>query len=404
MVEHELHGFGVEVQNAFHGSVQKLVVFLAEFVQKVLYQARDILPAVPQRGQIDIDDIQAVVEIFAEFLLFHHLAQIRVGGRQDTNIHLDHFVGAERGEFLLLNNSQQFGLRLGADGAHFIEENSALVGDFKRAFPGVNRAGEGTLHVPEQGGFQQITRQGAAVYGDESMVHPRRIGVDGLGHQFFAGAGFAGHQNGRAAGGHLSDKVKHPQHTLTLAHDIGEAVALLERALELGVFVQQALAGNDPVDFDQQFVIVPGFGQIIVGTQFYGLHGRFHGTESRDHENGCIAVPFANVPQHFHAGFFRHHEVQQHQVVGALLQLAFALGGILGEVYFITFQVQQCFQTFADLNFIVNNENAAPGPSGGSLVPRKNHACTALCSGGNSRWKQVPSPGLESASIAPPCS
>ena len=74
-----------------------------------------------------------------------------------------------------------------------------------------------------------------------NMIDARRIGVDGLGDQFFAGAGFAGDQNRRAAGRHLPHQVEHAQHALALADDVGEAVALLERALELRVLVMQPL-------------------------------------------------------------------------------------------------------------------------------------------------------------------
>ena len=103
--------------------------------------------------------------------------------------------------------------------------------------------------------------------GDERVVHARRIGVNGLRDQFLAGAGFAGDQNGRTAGRHLHHQIEHAQHALALADDIGKAVALLQRALELRVFVDQPLAGDDPVDFDQQLFVVPGLGEIIVGAR-----------------------------------------------------------------------------------------------------------------------------------------
>ncbi len=41
---------------------------------------------------------------------------------------------------------------------------------------------------------------------------------------------------------HLADQIEHAHHALALADDVGEAVALLERALELGVLVFEAPA------------------------------------------------------------------------------------------------------------------------------------------------------------------
>ena len=79
--------------------------------------------------------------------------------------------------------------------------------------------------------------------------------------------GFAGNQNGRTARRDLHHQVEHAQHAVALADDIGKTVALLERAFELRVFVDQALAGDDPLDFDQQLFVIPGLGEIIVGAR-----------------------------------------------------------------------------------------------------------------------------------------
>ena len=125
--------------------IQKLLVLLAELLEEVLDQQRNIFAPVAQRRQIDVDDVQPVVKIFAEFLLFHHLAQIRIGGGQNPHIHLHDFVRTERRELLLLNHAQQLGLRLRPDRADFIEEDRALVGDLERALLVVNGAGERAL-------------------------------------------------------------------------------------------------------------------------------------------------------------------------------------------------------------------------------------------------------------------
>ena len=46
------------------------------------------LAPVAKWRQVYVDDIQPVVEVFAELLLFHHLSQIRVSRRQNTHIAL----------------------------------------------------------------------------------------------------------------------------------------------------------------------------------------------------------------------------------------------------------------------------------------------------------------------------
>ena len=72
--------------------------------------------------------------------------------------------------------------------------------------------------------------------GTNRLLGARRVGVDRLGDQLLAGSGFAGDQDGRAAGRHLPHQVENLQHPLALADDVGEAVALLEGALELRCF------------------------------------------------------------------------------------------------------------------------------------------------------------------------
>ena len=370
----------------------------------MLHQQRDILPAVPQWRQIDIDNVEPVVEIFPEFALFHHLAKIRVGGGQNADVHLRHVVRAERRELLLLDHAQQFRLRLGADGAHFVEENGAFMRDFEGAFLVVNRACEGALHMSEQRGFQQFGRQRAAVHGHERMVHAGRIGVDGLGDQLFSGAGFARDQNSGAAGRHLHHQIEHAQHALALADDIRETVPLFQRPFELRVFVEQPLAGDDPLDLDQQFLVVPGLWQVVVGAQFHRLNGGFHRAVSRDHEDRRVAVAFAHVAKDFHAGFFRHHQIEQHQIVSPLFQPALALGAVLRQIDFVTLQIEQRSQTFANIRLVVDDENPSLHRARNPVARLRHHACTALRIAGNSKWKHVPSPGLDNASIAPPCS
>ena len=69
-----------------------------------------------------------------------------------------------------------------------------------------------------------------------------RSRMNGLGDEFLARAAFAGDQHGRARRRHLRDQIEHGQHFFALADDVGEVVALLQRALELDVFFAQAAA------------------------------------------------------------------------------------------------------------------------------------------------------------------
>ena len=71
------------------------------------------------------------------------------------------------------------------------------------------------------------------------------------------------------------------QHPLALADDVGETVALLQRALELDVFALQPAFRDHALDLDQQFFVVPGLGEIIVGAALQRIHGDLRPSRTR---------------------------------------------------------------------------------------------------------------------------
>ena len=79
-----------------------------------------------------IDDIQAVVEIFAKRAFLDRLFEIDIGGGDDAHIDLAACRVTQRREFALLDDAQQLRLRLGRDVADLIEKDRAAVGDFEQ--------------------------------------------------------------------------------------------------------------------------------------------------------------------------------------------------------------------------------------------------------------------------------
>src|SRR3974377_1591302 len=66
----------------------------------------------------------------------------------------------------------------------------------------------------------------------------------GRGDQFLARAGFAGDQDGGAAGCNLGDKVQNSEHPVAFSNDVGKGVALLESALKLPVLGFETALGD----------------------------------------------------------------------------------------------------------------------------------------------------------------
>ena len=185
--------------------------------------------------------------------------------------------------------------------------------------------------------------------------------MDGLGDQFLPGAGLAGDQDGGAAGSHLGHQVQHADHALALADDVGETVALLEGALEMRVLIFEPPPHDHAVDLDEQLLVVPGLGEIVVGAELEGVDRGLHRAVGGDHEDRGFAVALADLLEHVHAGAVGHHEVEQDQVVAADLHFLEPLGRVLRLIDGIAFRGEQDFQAFADIQLVVDYQDSAFG-------------------------------------------
>ena len=247
--------------------------------------------------------------------------------------------------------------------------------------------------MAEQGGFQKLGRQGAAVDRDEHLVRARGVGVDGLGDQLLAGAGFARDQNGGAAGSHLGHQIQDAHHTLAAADDVGEAVALLEGALELGVLALQAMPGDDPFDLQQQLVVLPGLLEVIGGAGLERVHGHLSRSVGGDQEDGQFDVALPDLAEHLHARAVGHHQIEQHQVVVAIQGRPDALAAVDGQVDGIALQAQERLQALADVGFVVYNQNLPFGKNRGGALDLR-HALLSSPTGTPNGTASLPRAGF----------
>src|SRR5207253_2281894 len=159
----------------------------------------------------------------------------------------------------------------------------------------------------------------------------------------------------------LCDQIQNAQHALTLADDVRETIALLERALELRVFALQARPRDHALDLDQQLLVIPGLREVVVRSAFERVYRHLDRAVRSDHEDGRLGIALAHVAQYLHAGAIRHHQIQQDQIVVPSFDLVLALGRVRGEVDLIVLERQQRFQTFPDVCFVIDYQDAAFG-------------------------------------------
>src|SRR5260370_9474974 len=191
VIHHELHRRRRELP-------QRLSIFVAIALEKISQQKRHIFPPLAQRRNLQVDDVQAVAQIFTKTAFAYQSNQFDVGSGHDAHVDFELLSLAEAHEIALLNDAQNLALRFRADSGDFIEENGALIGNFEEPFLGGNCASEGALHMAKELGLQQINGNRSCVYGHESFVRAGGSEVNRLGDEFLAGAAFAANKNSGA--------------------------------------------------------------------------------------------------------------------------------------------------------------------------------------------------------------
>ena len=166
-------------------------------IEKVRHQGGHVIGSIAQRRQIDRNDVQPVVEILAKSPFVDFVEQIAIGCGHDPAVDLNRPGVADPFELVLLQNAEQFDLKLGADRVDLVEENRPAVCCLEAAGAVLIRTRECAFDVSEQFAFQQAFGQRAAVDANEGAGPARTEQVDGSGDEFLARARLAGQKHRR---------------------------------------------------------------------------------------------------------------------------------------------------------------------------------------------------------------
>ena len=112
----------------------------------------------------------------------------------------------------LLDGAEQLGLQPDVHLADLVEQQRAAVGLLEAADAPGDGAGERALLMAEQLRLQQRFRNGGAIDGDEAALGAAALAMQMAGENLLAGAGLAGDQHARLAGGDALGQRDHPRH------------------------------------------------------------------------------------------------------------------------------------------------------------------------------------------------
>src|SRR5258708_19414284 len=289
--------------------------------QEMREQKGHVFPSVAQRRNLEVDHVQAVVQIIAEAALTHQRQEFNVGSSYDAHVDFQLLSAAETHEFALLNHAQKLGLRLGADGGDFVKKYRALIGDFEESLLGSNRAGERALHMAEELRLQEVHGDRSRIYGHKGFVRARGSGVNRLGDEFLARAAFATDENRGARRRDLRDEVQKHLHFVALADNVREAEALLQGALELDVFIAKPARFHGLRDLGEQFIVGPRLGDVVHRAILESGASHIDRTVGGDQDDRELRIATLNLPQHLQTVAVRQANVQQQKVIRMLVQL-----------------------------------------------------------------------------------
>ena len=190
----------------------------------------------------------------------------------------------------------------------------------------------------------QIFTQGGAIEGDERVVCPDAVEVDGPGDQFLACAGFTPEKHG---GSRILDLFDHPvdcNHRLTVADDIFEPVFSAQLAFQKGIACRKFPLFQGLFHDQTDVVDVKGLGDVILRPGFHGHDRRVDGAVGGNHDDADIGLVFLGRPQHIHAVHSRKFQIRYDQlVIGCfeLFQRAFSFSNGVDPIAFLTHDVLQ---------------------------------------------------------------
>ncbi|EXI71617.1 MAG: hypothetical protein AW10_04272 [Candidatus Accumulibacter appositus] len=178
-------------------------------IEQGLGQQQDVITALPQRWQVDREDIQPVEQVLPEQTCAHHFGQWTMGGGDDPDFGLAQFRGTHPAIGASFQQPQQLDLDRERDVAQFVEKQRAARRRLDQSGRACRRAGEGTALMAKQSALEQRFRQSRAINGNEGLFGAPAELMNGIGDQLLAGTRLPLQQHGCVRRRHPRDQFHH---------------------------------------------------------------------------------------------------------------------------------------------------------------------------------------------------
>ena len=287
-------------------------------------------------------------------------------GRHHPDVHGDGARRPHPSDLPLLQRAEQLRLRGRRQVADLVEEEGAAAGGLEEPLPVPVRAGEGSLHVPEELALDQLGGEGRAVQRHEGAPAAGALGVERPRRQLLPGPALAPQQHAHVGGPGAADEM------VRLAHRGGVADQPAELARELlpqpSVLAAQRQHLPRPPRHRADLLVVEGLGDVVVRPELEGPHrDPLVAVRRHEHEEGA-RMPRAHLLQELHAVHRRHAEVGDHQVGLLALQRAERCRGVLHRPHLVPLLLQELGEGEADRALVVHHQDphraTAAGRSG----------------------------------------
>ena len=143
-------------------------------LHEVRGKSGNVLPPLAQRRHVDVDHVEAVIEVASESSGRDFRRQIAIGGRHETYVDVDRACASEPLEFAQLHRPERLLWSPGASSPISSRNTVPAVGNLELAFLLGHGAGEGAAFMAEQLAFEQRFGERGAVHGNKRPLRPRR--------------------------------------------------------------------------------------------------------------------------------------------------------------------------------------------------------------------------------------